>query len=86
MLHIIWSILVGFVIGLIARAVVPGVEHMGFWLTAGVGIGGSIVGGLIARVFSTPKDGSFFHPAGFFLSIIGAIILLVLINHFSAAA
>jgi len=86
MLHIIWSILVGFVVGLIARALVPGVEHMGFWLTSFVGIGGSIVGGLIARIFSRPKDGAFFHPAGFILSIIGAIILLVLINHFSAAA
>jgi uncharacterized membrane protein YeaQ/YmgE (transglycosylase-associated protein family) len=78
--------LVGFIIGLIARALVPGVEHMGFWLTSFVGIGGSIVGGLIARIFSRPKDGAFFHPAGFFLSIIGAIILLVLINHFSATA
>lgn len=85
MLHIIWSILVGFVVGLIARALVPRVEHMGFWVTSFVGIGGSIVGGLIARIFSSPKDGAFFHPAGFFLSIIGAIILLVLINHFSAA-
>jgi len=85
MLHIIWSILVGFVVGLIARALVPGVEHMGFWVTSLVGIGGSIVGGLIARIFSRPADGSYFHPAGFFLSIIGAVILLVLINHFSAA-
>jgi uncharacterized membrane protein YeaQ/YmgE (transglycosylase-associated protein family) len=85
MLHIIWSIIVGFIIGLIARAVVPGGEHLGFWMTSFVGIGGSIVGGLIARIFSRPKDGAFFHPAGFFLSIIGAIILLLLINHFSAA-
>ena len=83
MLHIIWSILVGFVVGLIARWLVPGVEHMGFWLTSLVGIGGSLVGGLIARIFSKPKDGAFFHPAGFFLSIIGAVILLLLINHFA---
>ena len=84
MLHIIWSILVGFVVGLIARWFVPGAEHMGFWATSLVGIGGSIVGGLIARIFSKPKDGAFFHPAGFFLSIIGSIILLFVLIKFSA--
>jgi uncharacterized membrane protein YeaQ/YmgE (transglycosylase-associated protein family) len=85
MLHIIWSILVGFIVGLIARWFVPGAEGMGFWMTSLVGIGGSIVGGLIARLFSPPKDGAFFHPAGFFLSIIGAIILLFVLAKFSGA-
>ncbi len=85
MLHIIWSILVGFVIGLIARMFVPGADHYGFWMTSLIGIGGSIVGGLIARIFSAPKDGAFFHPAGFFLSIIGAVIVLLAVIHFSAA-
>jgi uncharacterized membrane protein YeaQ/YmgE (transglycosylase-associated protein family) len=47
MLHIIWSIIVGFFIGLIARAIMPGAEHLGFLATSLVGIGGSIVGGLI---------------------------------------
>jgi uncharacterized membrane protein YeaQ/YmgE (transglycosylase-associated protein family) len=83
MLHIIWSILVGFIIGLIAFALVPGVTHGGFWMTSLIGIGGSIVGGLIARIFSQPRDGAFFHPAGFFLSIVGAVILILLIGHFS---
>jgi uncharacterized membrane protein YeaQ/YmgE (transglycosylase-associated protein family) len=80
MLHIIWSILVGFVVGLIARAIMG--IHMGFWETSLVGIGGSVVGGLIARIFSRPKDGAFFHPAGFLLSIIGAVIVLVLLAKF----
>ena len=83
MLHIIWSIIVGFFIGLIARLFVPDVGHLGFWMTSFVGIGGSIVGGLIARIFSRPKDGAFFHPAGFFLSIIGAVIVLVAMVKFS---
>ena len=76
MLHIIWSIIVGFIIGLIARAVMPGMQHLGFIATTLLGIGGSIVGGLIARIFSKPEPGTSFHPAGFILSIIGAIILL----------
>jgi uncharacterized membrane protein YeaQ/YmgE (transglycosylase-associated protein family) len=76
MLHIIWSIIIGFVVGLVARAVMPGVQHLGFIMTTLLGIGGSIVGGLIGRLFSKPAPGSMFHPAGFILSIIGAIILL----------
>ena len=76
MLHVIWSIIVGFIVGLIARAIVPGAQHLTFIMTALLGIAGSIVGGLIARLFSKPEPGSSFHPAGLILSIIGAIILL----------
>jgi uncharacterized membrane protein YeaQ/YmgE (transglycosylase-associated protein family) len=45
-------------------------------MTTLLGIGGSIVGGLIGRLFSKPAPGARFHPAGFIMSIIGAIILL----------
>jgi uncharacterized membrane protein YeaQ/YmgE (transglycosylase-associated protein family) len=76
MLHIIWSIIVGFIIGLIARAIMPGMQHLGFIMTTLLGIGGSIVGGLIARLFSKPAPGSSFHAAGFIMSVIGALILL----------
>jgi len=76
MLHIIWYVIVGFIVGLVARAVIPGVQHLGLILTTLLGIGGSIVGGLIGRLFSKPTPGATFHPAGFILSIIGAIILL----------
>jgi uncharacterized membrane protein YeaQ/YmgE (transglycosylase-associated protein family) len=77
MLHILWSIVVGFVVGLIARALVPGVDVMGFWMTSGLGIAGSIAGGLVARLFNRPADGAIFHPAGFFLSLVGAVALLI---------
>ena len=53
-----------------------GAQHFTFIMTALLGIGGSIVGGLIARLFSKPEPGSTFHPAGFIMSIIGAMILL----------
>jgi uncharacterized membrane protein YeaQ/YmgE (transglycosylase-associated protein family) len=76
MLHFIEYIVVGFIIGLIARAIMPGAQHLGFIMTTLLGIGGSIVGGFIGRLFSKPEPGSAFHPAGFILSIIGAIILL----------
>jgi uncharacterized membrane protein YeaQ/YmgE (transglycosylase-associated protein family) len=76
MLHFISYIIVGFIVGLIARAIMPGAQHLGFIMTTLIGIGGSIVGGLIGRLFSKPEPGSTFHPAGFVMSIIGAIILL----------
>ena len=78
MLHIIWSIVVGFIVGLIARALVPGAQHMGFLATAALGIVGSLAGGLLGRLISKPREGATFHPAGFFLSIVGAIVLLLI--------
>ena len=78
MLHIIWSIVIGFIVGLIARALVPGAQHMGFLATSVLGIVGSLAGGLLARLFSKPREGAPFHPAGFFLSIVGAIVLLLI--------
>ncbi len=76
--HLLWSLIVGFVVGLIARAVVPGTEKMGIILTTVLGIVGSLVGGFLGGLVSRPRQGSRFHPAGFFLSIIGAIVLLLL--------
>jgi uncharacterized membrane protein YeaQ/YmgE (transglycosylase-associated protein family) len=83
MLHIIWSIIIGFVIGLIARAIMPGAQHLGFIVTTLLGIGGSILGGLIGRLFSRPTPGTPFHPAGIIMSIIGALILLFLYGRFN---
>ena len=76
MLHIIWSIIVGFIVGLIARALMPGAQELGFWLTTGIGIGGSFLGGLIGMLLSKPSAGAKFHPAGLLLSIVGALALL----------
>lgn len=80
MLHIIWSIIVGFVIGLIARAIMPGAQHMGFIMTTVVGIVGSIVGGFIGRLISKPKEGQPVHPEGLIMSVIGALIVLFILG------
>jgi uncharacterized membrane protein YeaQ/YmgE (transglycosylase-associated protein family) len=76
MLHIIWSIIVGFIVGWLAEVLYPGAQHLGFWKAALIGIAGSILGGLISRLFSKPAAGSTFHPAGFLMSLIGALIIL----------
>jgi uncharacterized membrane protein YeaQ/YmgE (transglycosylase-associated protein family) len=80
MLHIIWSVIVGFLAGLIARAVVPGADHMGIIATTVVGIVGSVIGGFIGRLISAPEPDSKFHPAGFLMSIVGAIVFLAILR------
>jgi uncharacterized membrane protein YeaQ/YmgE (transglycosylase-associated protein family) len=82
MLHLIWSVIVGFFAGLIARAVVPGADHMGFIATTAVGIVGSVIGGFIGRLINRPEPGAKFHPAGFLMSIVGAVVLLLLLRLF----
>ena len=74
MLHLLWSIILGFIAGALASLIMH--THLGFLLTTLLGIVGSIVGGLIARIFSRPAEGSPFHPAGLVLSIVGAVIVL----------
>ncbi|WP_325364885.1 GlsB/YeaQ/YmgE family stress response membrane protein [Dyella sp.] len=80
MFSIIWSIIVGFIVGLIARWIVPGAEHMGFIMTTIVGIVGSVIGGFIGMLFKKPAPGQKFHAAGFLMSIVGAIVLLYLLR------
>ncbi len=76
--HVLWSIITGFIIGLIARAIVPGADTMGFGATTILGIVGSLIGGFIGALISKPVEGSKFHRAGFFMSVIGAIVVLLL--------
>jgi uncharacterized membrane protein YeaQ/YmgE (transglycosylase-associated protein family) len=78
MLHLLWSIIVGLIVGLIASAIMH--THMGFIGTTLLGIIGSVVGGLLARLFSRPPEGSRFHPAGFVMSIIGAMVVVFLVR------
>jgi uncharacterized membrane protein YeaQ/YmgE (transglycosylase-associated protein family) len=78
---IIGTIIVGFIVGVLARYFYPGTVPMGFWLTVGLGIGGSLIGGIVSSVIWKTPDGKF-HPAGWFLSLIGALVLLwVYVNY-----
>ncbi len=83
MFHLIWMFIVGIVVGAIARFLMPGAEHMGLLMTGLIGIAGSFIGGFIARLFSKPADGAIVHPAGIVLSVVGALILLYVIQHFA---
>jgi uncharacterized membrane protein YeaQ/YmgE (transglycosylase-associated protein family) len=73
---IIAWIVFGFIIGLIARAIVPGRQAKGFITTTLLGIAGSVIGGLVGSALS--RSGAGFTPAGFLGSLIGAIVLLLI--------
>jgi uncharacterized membrane protein YeaQ/YmgE (transglycosylase-associated protein family) len=72
-MSIIWIIVVGLVVGLIARAVMPGEQKMGFVLTTVLGVAGSFVAGYLGQAIGWYQAGQ---GAGFIGSIVGALILL----------
>ena len=75
MFHLIWMFIVGIVVGVIAKWILP-VGHISILMTGVLGLVGSFVGGFIARLFSKPANGALVHPAGILLSIVGAVIVL----------
>ncbi len=75
MFHIIWMFIVGSVVDAIARLIMPQSEHLGLFPAGVLGIVGSSVGDLIARLFDKPADGALVHPASSIMSVIGALIL-----------
>ena len=76
MFHIIRMVIVGFIVGLIARAVVPGADSMKWYMTALLGIAGAFLGGLIHKLIHPATANEPFHPAGFLMSIVGAVIII----------
>jgi uncharacterized membrane protein YeaQ/YmgE (transglycosylase-associated protein family) len=71
---IIGWLIIGLIVGGIARLLMPGRDPMGCFATALLGIAGSFVGGLIGRALWAPRE-TYYHP-GFLISIVGAIIVL----------
>ena len=76
-MQLIWFIVVGFLAGLVARALMPGKQSMGLGMTTLLGIIGSFVGGFISSLFSH-RPVSLFHSSGIIGSIIGALIVLAI--------
>ena len=74
-MHIIWTIIAGFIVGIVAKFIHPGKESMGFIMTAVLGIGGSVFATFIGQALGLYQAGS---TAGFIGAVIGAIILLVI--------
>ena len=82
MFHLIGQLIVGLIIGVIARFLVPGKEPIaagvvGWLITAGIGMGGSLIGTFVGRAIWKDQN----YKAGWILSILGAIGLLLLIRY-----
>lgn len=71
----VWTALIGFAAGLIARALHPGKDDLGLIMTAILGVAGSFGATFLGQAFGWYKQGE---NAGFIMSIIGAIVLLVI--------
>ena len=78
MFHMIGHAIFGLIIGLVARAVMPGRQHMGLIMTMILGLVGAWVGGLIGRMTGMYEEG---HPAGFFMAFIGALVVLFIYSY-----
>jgi uncharacterized membrane protein YeaQ/YmgE (transglycosylase-associated protein family) len=78
--HIIWMIVVGLVVGLIARAIVPGRQPMGLIATAALGVVGAYVGGTLGSVVFPPHQFDIHPPIkhSFLGALVGAVLLLVI--------
>ena len=74
-----WIVL-GLLAGMVARAVVPGRHDLGCLTTTAVGILGAIIGGAIASAADVGELGSFYDAGTWGISILGAILLLLLLQ------
>ena len=73
----VWMALVGFVVGLVARALMPGNQRMGLILTALLGIAGSFVANEAGRWLGWYASGQ---AAGFIASVVGALLVLWVVS------
>lgn len=75
MFSLIGTIIVGFIVGLLARALKPGDDKLGIVMTSILGIAGSLLAGWAGQQMGWYSPGA---PAGWIASIVGAIVLLVI--------
>ena len=74
MLHMFGYAVFGLVVGIVAKLLLPGHDPGGFIVTALVGMAGGWFGGWIGRALGWYQEG---HPAGFGMSVVGAMALLL---------
>lgn len=72
-MDLLWTILIGFVVGLIAKFITHGPGPQGFFLTAALGIAGSILATYLGRALGWYAVGQ---SAGFIGALVGALIVL----------
>jgi len=81
MLSLLWTALIGLVIGAVAKLLMPGKDPGGWIITMLLGLAGSFIASYLGRMIGWYKEGQ---EAGFILSVVGAILLLFLYRMFIA--
>jgi uncharacterized membrane protein YeaQ/YmgE (transglycosylase-associated protein family) len=72
-MSVLVMIVLGLVVGAIAKLLMPGDDPGGIVITIVLGIAGALLGGFLGRAIGLYQEGQ---PAGFIMSVIGAIVLL----------
>jgi uncharacterized membrane protein YeaQ/YmgE (transglycosylase-associated protein family) len=80
MFGVIGWIVFGLIVGAIAKLLMPGKDPGGFIVTILIGIAGALVGGFVGRAVGLYREGE---PAGFFMAVLGSILLLFLYRVFT---
>jgi uncharacterized membrane protein YeaQ/YmgE (transglycosylase-associated protein family) len=75
MLSLLWTTIIGLIIGAVAKLLMPGKDPGGWIVTMLLCLAGSFVAGYLGRMFGWYQEGQ---PAGFLMSVIGAVLLLIL--------
>jgi uncharacterized membrane protein YeaQ/YmgE (transglycosylase-associated protein family) len=74
-MSILWTIIIGLIVGALAKFVMPGRDPGGFIVTTLLGIVGALVGSWLGRALGLYSAGQ---PAGWIMSVVGAIIVLLI--------
>lgn len=81
MLHLLWTLLIGLAVGALAKFLMPGKDPGGCIVTCLLGIAGAFVGTFAGRLLGLYQPGQ---AAGFVMSLVGAVVLLLLYRLFLA--
>ena len=80
MLHFIWTVVIGFLAGAVAKLIMPGKDPGGFIITTLLGIAGAVLARYLGMALGWYHDED---SAGFIASVVGAIILLAIYRLFT---
>lgn len=83
MFHLLWEAVIGLIIGALAKLVMPGKDPGGIFVTMALGIAGSLLATFIGIHVGLYHEGQ---RAGFFVSVLGAVVLLLIYRWFKGRA
>jgi uncharacterized membrane protein YeaQ/YmgE (transglycosylase-associated protein family) len=75
MFSLIWALIIGLIVGALAKLLMPGKDPGGIWITMALGVAGSVVATYLGRILGMYATGQ---SAGFIMSVLGAMLLLLL--------